>query len=96
MPSAEGRELTLRPGLLVRSQDGRLRLVARAPICHGFANACVCAECTTRERERVEAPPQPWDPRPARQRGPIPVEADDEPHNWLAWDSEDENESEVA
>jgi hypothetical protein len=50
----DARELGFRLGL------GDLQ---RAPICHGYANACVCADCRAREEtpEPGKPAPQPWE-----------------------------------
>jgi hypothetical protein len=54
--------ILLTPVGLVASEDGRLRLLDRPPICHGYANGCVCVECVERAAGPVRAPSQPRQP----------------------------------
>lgn len=39
------------------------------PVCHGYANCCVCDDCAERQRivsTVIELPRQPWDARAER------------------------------
>ena len=58
--------------LAVDGETGHLRLIPRSPVCHGYANVCVCAECRQREKHAKDgkppAPRQPWQPRPPESR----------------------------
>lgn len=58
-------------GLLLHvAPTGHLRLPPHPEPCHGYQNACVCAECVERERNAGSPPNhprQPWEPRPRQE-----------------------------
>ncbi len=91
-PSRGPNELMRVGPLPLAAERGRLRLPDPEPICHGYANACICPDCDAREREQANPPRQPWEPR----TGPQLHAADEQPDDWPAWDDETDDNLEAA
>ena len=55
-------------GPVTTTNDGHLRLID-LPVCHGYANCCVCPECSARaelaKKPAASAARQPWEPKAA-------------------------------